>query len=235
MKNNFFTHKLLLILSIFILIVSIFCTSCFASSVTFKDGLDYEHNLTLSDELSSRPYFAIFLYNSGSVNYLNYVCCDYEFIVHINKSNNNSKSIRVNGYADNILNYTGSDFNLANKSSGSMRTSSEVSAFCDELSTMTFNDLYIADYAVCNLGTVLDSGTCIYSNFTLKTSDGDVVFQGAPQVPEITQALVEQTTQLGMKPLEAIKVILPIVIIVIVGLIAFWKAWHLLLKQLRKA
>ncbi len=77
----------------------------------------------------------------------------------------------------------------------------------------------------------------VYSTFNVMDTDGNVVFRVAPQaeIPEITKALVEQTTQLGMKPLEVIKVVLPIVIVTIVGLIAFWKAWQFLLKQLRKA
>lgn len=77
------------------------------------------------------------------------------------------------------------------------------------------------------------SSNIIYSNFDLKDNNGNVVFQGAPQ--GITQALVEQATQLGMKPLVGIKEIILVVIVTIVGLIAFWKAWQLLSKQLRKA
>ena len=78
----------------------------------------------------------------------------------------------------------------------------------------------------------------VYSSLDIYDDSGNMVFQGAPQVnqiPEITKTLVEQTTQVGMQPLTLIKTLLPIVIVTIVGLIGFWKAWQLLLKNLRKA
>lgn len=77
----------------------------------------------------------------------------------------------------------------------------------------------------------------IYTTVDFYDAEGNVLFQKAPQVviPEITKTLVEQTTQVGMKPLTQIKTLLPIVIVTIVGLIGFWKAWQLLSKQLKRA
>lgn len=105
--------------------------------------------------------------------YVSYICCDYEFVVHINTSNNNYKSIRINGYSDNPTAYTGSQFNLAYKFSGMCRSSSSVNNFCNSLNTMTFSDLTIPNYAVIN-NVCVELGTCIYSNFDLKTSNGDI-------------------------------------------------------------
>lgn len=73
------------------------------------------------------------------------------------------------------------------------------------------------------------------SNYDIYDDSNNLVFQGAPQVPEITKALVEQTKQVGMSPMEQIKTILPVVLITLVSLIAFWKGLQVISRILYQA
>lgn len=163
------------ILSILLVILIIFtmCPISYGSNISFKDCWGTEQVITLSYELENRPYIAIFLFNQSNFNMIYYVCCDSEFIVHINKSNKNYKSIRVNGYSNNVTGYSGSQFNLAYKGSSTLSNSSSVTSFCNSLSSMSFSDLSIPTHAVINADAI-NNGSCIYSNFDLKTSDGDI-------------------------------------------------------------
>lgn len=72
-----------------------------------------------------------------------------------------------------------------------------------------------------------------YTNQNIYDVNDNLVFQGAPQVTEITKALAEQARQAN--PLTQIKTIIPIVIVVIVSLIALYKALRLLFQTLGKA
>lgn len=77
----------------------------------------------------------------------------------------------------------------------------------------------------------------IWSNFDMLDKNGNVVFQKAPQVAEITKALVEQTTkaQVAQQLQNTIKSFLIYLVVFVVSLLAFWKGWRLLSNSLRKA
>lgn len=206
MKINFLTHKLLPILSIFILILFVFSVSCFASvDLSYNDKV---YTVPDYDDLLETNRYLIFLNNYDEVFLVVYVK-DYMLTC---------RPVERYGYTDFYYPPFGYSKVYTLNSSGNWYLYTDCSDISGSNITYMKHCFYVTDN--------------IYDKDT-----GELVFQGAPQVviPEITKALVEQTTQLGMKPLEIIKVVLPIVIITIVGLIAFWKAWQLLLKQLRKA
>lgn len=216
--------KFLLIITIFSLLI-IICTNCFAFDFTYtnqKDNKDY--TISLSDDLSSFKYIYILYRYAGG-----------------------GDKIFFFGSNDNPIFRTFFSENM--DSIGSYDIDNNFSPFyygafiydnISLMSTSTINDLSLktSSFASTDFG---PSAASVYANHVIYNRDkSEVVFQGAPQeemkeIPLITQTLVEQTTQVGMKPLTQIKTLLPIVIVVIVGLIGFWKAWRLLLKQLRKA
>lgn len=223
MKNNFLIHKFLPILSVFLLALFVLCTDVFASSRDFVVDKDTVINCPDYDD-SKQDYFLFSNVNASGIESYYLITWDSSVCTVISNSSSD-----VFGYCiDNsgklykgIRSYSCSKSNI---SSGFKLYQSSTNHFGAKVHTPISGnkDIY---YALTS-----DGGS------TFKITD-TLVFQGAPQVtvPEITKALVEQTTQLGMKPLEIIKEILPIVAVTIVGLIAFWKAWQHLSKQLKKA
>lgn len=77
----------------------------------------------------------------------------------------------------------------------------------------------------------------VYCNVDLYDDNGNVVFPVAPQIPEITKTLVEQTTQTQIQ--EQLKLMitgfLKYLIVFVISVIAFWKGWKFLSKQLKRA
>lgn len=120
-------------------------------------------------------------------------------------------------------------------SGGYIKTKEEVSLEIYRLNSEQTDWVYHSSYILKVNSNFSGSSTLRYSTFDIKDTDGNVVFQGAPQAPGITKALVEQANQVGMNPLLQIKTILPIILITLVSLIAFWKGLQMVSQILRKA
>lgn len=162
-------------------------------------------------ELSGKDVFLIYFSKSLNTNFP-YITSDSKFVVTYDSF---SQASGVKNFKEGLL------YKLDISSNSWAEDGSLGSATVDgkNLFLNSFNDIY-------------------YSTVDIYDRNGNVVFQQAPQlnqIPDITKTLVEQTTQLGMKPLIQIKTLLPIVIATILGLIGFWKAWQLLFKNLKKA
>lgn len=211
-------NKLLIVFLIVFTLIGTMCSSVHASSdLTYKvknlDGLEVTFNI--SSELVSK-YKYIYISESDYSDAIYY---------YINFSNIplfadvSSHVIRPSKdyVSDGSFPYCYTQFYLVG---------SEVQSNTSFSVKEGVNDIY---------NTTSGSSDILYSNVDVYdyNNPDKLVFQVAPQ--GITQALVEQATQLGMKPLVGIKEIILVVIVTIVGLIAFWKAWQLLSKQLRKA
>lgn len=211
-------NKLLLVFLIVFTLIGTICSSVYASSdLTYKvknsNGLEVTFNI--SSELVSK-YKYIYIsdgpFSGGIYYYVNF--SNIPFF-----ADTSSHVIRPSKdyISDGSFPYCYTQFHLVGSEAQS-KTSFSVKE--------GVNDIYNTHSGSSN---ILYSNTDVYDY----NNPDKLVFQGAPQ--GITQALVEQATQLGMKPLVGIKEIILVVIATIVGLIAFWKAWHLLSKQLRKA
>ena len=85
-------------------------------------------------------------------------------------------------------------------------------------------------YCTC---TKIDNNYALYSNTELKNKNGDVVFQVAPQVEELTSTIAI-STDYSMVLMEILG-ILPIVLVVVIGLLALRKAIQLLSTMLHHA
>ena len=78
-----------------------------------------------------------------------------------------------------------------------------------------------------------NSNKFIYTNNPILDSDGSLVFQGAPLTTTVLPEIMEQVE---MKEVTAeILGVLPIVLIILVSLIAFWKGLSLLSRILHKS
>ena len=90
------------------------------------------------------------------------------------------------------------------------------------------NNIYTSNYPI---GGNYDLSKVIYSSFDLTDVDGNILF------PK-TALTLAQTLEME-KPVEKFQTmivgIIPYLIAFLIGLVAFWKAWQLLFKELRKA
>lgn len=106
----------------------------------------------------------------------------------------------------------------------------------------------IEDYSASSWSTLGNFNTCndspsYYSDYLVYSSmdlykNGELVFQGPPQQEEgITQILLEETTK--AKILDQMKIMivgfLKYLIALVISVIAFYKAWKFLSKQLKKS
>lgn len=218
MKNNFFTNRLLLILSILLLCIFALSTSVFGADVVSYDYYDAEIGQNIIIQVPS-----------------DLVSNDYRFFVVRTPIQSTSNGDYVGFY----LYYSKSEMfkDGVNVSSAKGIGDWGVGCYLNSSASVYFGNQTLGNPSSTTTTIANSSFSVVYSNFDLyrDSSKTELVFQVPPQVPEITQALVNQATQVGMKPLEEIKMILPIVIVTIVGLIAFLIGLRFLLKQLRKA
>lgn len=211
-NNKFLTHKVLPILSVFLLVLFTMFTSCFAS-------VDFNVN-------NNTYTFPDFPFDTNT--------CDYVIFQTNETSNNFYVASLIDGYKV----YVDSNGNIAFMGSVSG---------CYNIWKLKSNiwNKYSSGPTSSNGGVLLggayplssDIGV-LYTTFDIFDESGKtLVFPKAPQevVPEITKTLVEQTKQLGMSPMEQIKTILPVVLITIVSLIAFWKGLCLVRRILSQA
>ena len=84
--------------------------------------------------------------------------------------------------------------------------------------------------SVCGYGGVNSSYKFLYCNIDLVDQSGNVVFQ----VPVLTLGEVLEQTNPVQTFQTMTRGIITYLIVFLVGLVAFWKAWQLLFKELRK-
>lgn len=226
-------NKLLMILTIFLVLVSAVFTSSFASEnnvVSFHlSDIDRDVELVLPSGYGTdyKYYFVTYFFNNYSDNY--------EISFKITLSNEplycHNRGSGLAYYNSNFTHFTALESNFSNLKI----YKSDKSKVVLDLSLNEVKNVSSYQWNGFAYEGISAYKNIAFSNYTIYDYQdrSKVVFQGAPQ--GITQALVEQATQLGMKPLVGIKEIILVVIVTIVGLIAFWKAWQLLSKQLRKA
>lgn len=234
MKNIFFTNRLLLILSILLLCIFALSTSVLGASNVEFTGTDIYLNEKITYSIPKDIYDESFgKYEYNLAYSASYEASGTKYFMLVVYSSDNPLYCGVSPDGAYWICYQGNVFssNMYFEKSGNKYVYSKQYAsthFYEKLSFISMNGFNPSCF-------VSSNHDILKYDAENKELTNEVVFQGAPQVPEITKALVEQTTQLGMKPLEIIKVVLPIVIVIIVGLIAFWKAWQVLSKQLKKA
>lgn len=212
-------NKLLLVFLIIFTLIGTICSSVHASSdLTYKvknlDGL--ELTFTVSSDLRSNYKYVYITHNKFRSDWSDYVVCFSDVALFADTSSHvirTSKDyISDSPFPGNYISWRVTGNKVQSKTFFSMEDTMDVQRnLYDGSSDILYSNVDVYDY----------------------NNPDKLVFQAAPQ--GITQALVEQATQLGMKPLVGIKEIILVVIVTIVGLIAFWKAWQLLSKQLRKA
>lgn len=206
MKNKF-----LITFSLIILILFIFCTSCFATDVDLNGG-----TYTLNDEIAEFKYI-LTMYSTSS-RYAWIIVSNSEFIFtnpttrsdgktcyHVQTIDNSPFYYKMIYYESlsNIPNYGLSSFTKVSESLSSNQT-------CIEFIT--------------------------YSSFDLKNTDGNVLFQGAPQPEGQTMSTIAtKITSVDFSMvMSEVLTILPIVLLIVIGLLALRKAIQLLLRTLRR-
>lgn len=229
MKNSI-NNKLLIIFIISIIFIICFSTICFASTtVDITDMNNNTHNFIINNELSSFKYLIVANCIMGSFNQIQIFGSDFELCFNAEKPQQlYPLDISLRNENTKIYRYT-SDY---------LRNSSDYVSEVEKIKTISTSDfieISLPSSGIYNTGYENYKDFIVYSNYDIYDTSGELVFQGAPQVTEITKILMEQTEKVGMTPLGLVKIILPIVTITIVGLIGFWKAWHFLLKQLKKS
>lgn len=211
-KNNKIFNKFYMIIPVVLFIVLLFVmtTGSFANSdITFYNGNTY-----------SLPDFSSYVENK-----------DYCIFYGTNKNV---------GLQFILVPYDSSSYSIkVEKSAGfySLQLSNrfdriKYNFYCCSLGSSSWSQDHTSDYS----GYYFNGGIVDFlTTKDIYDQNGDVVFQKAPQVPEITKALVEQTKQVGMSPMEQIKTILPVVLITLVSLIAFWKGLQAISRILYQA
>lgn len=218
--KKIFQNKILLILTLCILSIFTLCTSCFAKAY---DG-DYSYSFDFNDKnytVTGLTYdynsfkYVVISGSSLSDSYINF-----------NIIGSNSEIIFNNGLQ------TSSHSNDIYYSNCTTPTS--IVDFSSDPIILPFWSNFDPQLTS---GIGADTSTIKYANYDIKDSDGNVVFQVAPQVPEITKILVEQTTQAQIQ--EQMKKIitgfLKYLIVFVISVIAFWKGWKFLSKQFKTA
>ena len=210
MKNKFFTHKFLPVLSIFLLVVLIFTSSVFAySPSSWSDDVVSLINNTYSNYSSEYKHFICFVNRSIEVVMF---CWNDDDTFFVQGSLNGSPTLEASQATSFLcLKLDGNTLAVL---------SSEVS----------FNKV---GYHVYTSGDniTLHTNTNVYNDYD-KTS---IFFQLPPQ--GITETLVEETTKVQIAEQLKMMIVgfLKYLIVLVISVIAFWKGWKFLSTQLRKA
>ncbi len=229
--KNILNNRILVILSIFVILITSLCTSCFASNenaITIKDyktGKDL--NIIMPSFYKTDGFNYVLIQNlsiDSNNDYSSYCIniCNKPFYV---QTVNGNKHISVPSdsiyYWNNV--YTTGDFY-----SNNTIDCSSMSFTLDDHNSFDRISYYRTDNV---------SYSVNYTNYDILDDEGNLVFQGAPQIPEITKTLVEQTTQTQIQ--EQLKLMitgfLKYLIVFVISVIAFWKGWKFLSKQLKRA
>lgn len=224
MKNNFLTHKFLPVLSVFLLVISLFCTSVFAisdvSNYSFYNSL-IEKNVTIDEELLVDIFnFVPDDYNNILVIYTKIDNIDYysfyfsSYPIAISSSSGRLQYAFKNGYYKYIVN--SEKINKCDLEYFDLNTST-IQGFQNYSND---NGIYTSVYSSFN-----DDTVCVYSNHDVyyynpsdKTVDLEtVVFQGAPQEQEVTQVELMKPIQVQEIPQQIagiLAIALPIFLVI---------------------
>lgn len=216
--KNILNNRILVILSIFVILITSLCTSCFASSdLKFSNDETY----TLSD-------FSEFVGNDS-------------YIIVYGSNKNLGKRFLLLPYNKEqykVLLYKSGDYyslqlHSIDTDGGYNYSKKYTFRYC-----LDKNSAWLSGTTSDSSGFYFDGGIeCVYTTDDIYDTEGNLVFQGAPQIPEITKTLVEQTTQTQIQ--EQLKLMitgfLKYLIVFVISVIAFWKGWKFLSKQLKRA
>lgn len=180
------THKFLPIMAVFMLVIFTLCTSCFASTNSEESVITITFD-DGSDKEIPNPYL-----------YSEYVNGTYtKYIIFYNNSGN-FYCYFFNSYSINSTNLTISD--------------------CQQCYIFDATSDGIPIWTVSNSNSKsfsLSSISKYYSSDNLIDSNGNVVFQGAPQVEEVPKVELMKATQVEEIPqqiLAIVKIVLPILL-----------------------
>lgn len=208
MKNKFFTHRFLPILSIFLFIAFVFTTNVFASSLSFHsvDTLNTDLPNLYQDMLGCRNGYENHLLLINTQDYYYLLACSKDLVVKNN-------SLYVSGSAPLYIWRISSDY------------TSYTTMFADGVNNFYINSnsfSYLANYEYMN------------TNYTIVDENNNLVF---PLPPTVTEVLVEETnkTQIAEQLKIMIAGFLKYLIALVISVIAFWKGWQFLSTQLKKA
>lgn len=217
MKNNFFTHKFLPIIGVFLLVAFSLCTSCFASSSYVEFGNIYISNFHLPDyENGEDSYFfynyKLYLFDSSKVHlrYVRYVdkpsLVAYENRHVIWFYHSNGKMIFDNELEDQFLRC----FRVSMSKVGLADDGRSIYSFDDFTLLSPVPSLMIDDRNVTDdyISDPFNNGRVV-SNRPIYSFDGSsVVFQGAPQVEEVPKVELMKATQVEEIPQQIVAVVM---------------------------
>lgn len=190
MKNNFFTHKFLPIIGVFLLVAFSLCTSCFASSVSYNDEL-----VELPSFFDDYYYFIYFkcTYDSSIEQYgYSYIYCFSHNPIFVSDVNGRKQLTGEN------CSYNCSGNSGSNWTSSSTPFQSFINSIPEP--TRFSGGVWInsVDY---------DNGI-ILCNHDIKDVNGNVVFQVAPQVEEVPKVELMKATQVEEIPQQIVAVVM---------------------------
>lgn len=194
MKNKFLTHKLLPVLSIFLLALFVLCTSCFASNtVSFTNSYTNKQIDMIFPNLDYN-YYLIFTIRSNN-KYTYYLTLSNQPMTLT--SSPNFKVSTVDGS------------NLYYYEYGSVDSSCTTIDFSNKSPLMTTRSVTLgstvelADYYIAT------------ANYDVYNDSNELVFQGAPQeIAQVEPMKIQQVEELVPKMVEIVKIVLPVCLIV---------------------
>lgn len=214
-KNTNILYKILPCILIAIFLIMILSSSSFASSEMKIDNMTF----IIPDEMSSYEYKLIF-YTYGKQENGQY------YFTKVFLYSDSPISIIDNPYA--------SDMKYCISESNNFFGYSSNGSTWSDLSSINTIDLSVLDFKQSDRFTLKISGyniSFVYSSHDIKDSDGNVVFQAAPQEGELAPTIK------SINFLEVVKevlAILPIILLTVIGLLALRKAIRLILKMLHQ-
>lgn len=206
MKNNFFTHKFLPIVGVFLLVAFSLCTSCFAS-------FDFTYNET-SYSLPDYDYILNNVKNEYGYNDISYVIgygsinstLGSRFKLYIFTSDVSSYSnvfLKDSGGSEHFVNLYTKD---SNNEDSCINGSNGLLYYYDQSSNSwvqwsSFNGSTNASYR-------FPYFDLIYSTHDVFDSSSNLVFQGAPQVEEVPKVELMKATQVEEIPQQIVTIVM---------------------------
>lgn len=222
--KNILNNRILVILSIFVILITSLCTSCFAS-----DDIKYTYN----GVERTVPDFSHRLVDGGTYC-LAFILDKYSsgeplpryWLFVSNQNEQPCFGITDDGIF--VYRYTRAYYCNFLTDQTWLSYNSDFFTFTSDLGGKNKADIIQTDFKVYKAN---------YTPGKEATFTDEVVFPVAPQIPEITKTLVEQTTQTQIQ--EQLKLMitgfLKYLIVFVISVIAFWKGWKFLSKQLKRA
>ena len=210
MKNKFFTHRFLPILSVFLFVAFVLTSIVFASSdLSANNGNTYTLP-DFTDEMKQYPNYLIFVENGGSKFNLYFLIDDDGYFY------NDSSGVYHYGRAF-LCSTTGNGYYNS-------RTQGTSTSVCKIGGAIGSSSIFI-------------SSVDIYKDVNKNEIFFQKPPQVIPEVLGITETLVEETEKVQIAEQLKIMIVgfLKYLIVLVISLIAFWKGWQFLSMQLRKA